>query len=88
MGNAMKAIGKYLIIKQIDEQKVTSSGLMIQDDDLGVRYKRAHVINVGTDVTAIQDGDVIQYDRSSGHSMILEGEVYSVILERDVVLVE
>lgn len=88
MGDTMKAIGKYLIIKQIDEQKVTSSGLMIQDDDLNVRYKRAHVVRVGTEVTAIADGDIIQYDRSAGHSMILEGEVYSVILERDVVLVE
>lgn len=84
----MKPIGKYLIIKQIDEQKVTSSGLMIQDDDLSVRYKRAHVVRVGTDVTVINDGDVIQYDRSAGHTMILEGEVYTVILERDVVLVE
>lgn len=84
----MKPIGKYLIIKPIEEQKMTASGLMIQDDAVSVRYKRADVVKVGTDVTAIGDSDVIQYDRAAGHSMILAGEVYTVILERDVVLVE
>jgi len=84
----MKPIGKYLIIKQIEEQHKTESGLLLGDDQVGIRYKRATVVAVGTDVSTMAEGDVIHFDRSAGHTMILSGEAYTVILERDVVLVE
>lgn len=84
----MKPIGKYLIIKQIEEQHKTESGLLLGDDQVAIRYKRAKVVAAGTDVSTMAAGDLIQFDRSAGHTMILDGEAYTVILERDVVLVE
>jgi len=77
-----------LIIKQVEEQHKTESGLLLGDDQVSIRYKRATVVAAGTDVSTMAAGDLIQFDRSAGHTMILGGEAYTVILERDVVLVE
>ncbi len=84
----MKPIGKYLVIKQIEEQQKTESGLLLNDDAVAIRYKRATVVAVGTDVNSMNGGDIIHFDRVAGHTMILGGEALTVILERDVVLVE
>ncbi len=84
----MKPIGKYLVIKQIEEQQKTESGLLLNDDATSIRYRRAVVVAVGTDISSIAAGDTIHFDRVAGHTMILGGEALTVILERDVVLVE
>ncbi len=85
----MKPIGKYIIINIINENVKTDSGLILSDDEVTTfRYKKAEVVKVGTDVSVISDGDFIYYDRNSGHSMIINGETYSVITERDVVVVD
>ena len=83
----MRPIGKYLVIKQIEEQRTTQSGLLLSDDAT-IRYRRAVVVAVGTDISVIAPGDTIHFDRVQGHTMILAGESLTVILERDVVLVE
>lgn len=84
----MRAINKYIIVKTISEEVVSSSGLMLGAGDMGeLRYKKARVYNVGTAVEAIKDGDYIYYDKSAGHSIVLDGEKYTVILDRDVVVV-
>jgi co-chaperonin GroES (HSP10) len=40
-----------LFIKQIEEQQKTESGLLLNDDAVAIRYKRATVVAVGTDVS-------------------------------------
>jgi co-chaperonin GroES (HSP10) len=83
----MKPIGKYIIITPIEEQIKTDSGLLLSDDATTFRYKRATVVKVGSDVSVIADNDEIYYDRNAGHAMIIDGETYHVIAERDVILV-
>lgn len=85
----MKPIGKFIIINKIVEQVTTDSGLILSDDEATTfRYKKAEVVKVGTEVSVISDGDIIYYDRNSGHTMIIDGVTYSVITERDVVVVD
>ena len=85
----MKPIGKYIIINKISEQVKTDSGLILSDDEATTfRYKKAEVVKVGTEVTAIAAGDIIYYDRNTGHTMIIDETTYSVITERDVVVVD
>ena len=84
----MKAIGKYIIVNIIEESIKTKSGLLLSSDDVGqLRYKKAEVITPGTDVQAIKSGDVVYYDKRSGYTMMIENEKYSVITEKDVVVV-
>jgi len=85
----MKAIGKYIVIKEIkDKNTTTASGLMLTENDReDIRYREGSVVKIGTDVIGVSDGDSIYYDRHAGFGIELEKEQYKVIKEQDVVIV-
>lgn len=84
----MKPIGKYIIVKDIQEEIKTQSGLILSGEDANqLRYKRAEVVAVGTDVDVIDEGDELYYDKSHSFTMLINNEQYTIISERDVVVV-
>lgn len=84
----MKAIGKNIVIKNIDEEIKTASGLVLSGEDTNqLRYKRGKVITPGTEVLSITAGDEIYYDKAQSYTMIIHDEQYTIIQERDVVMV-
>jgi|TARA_R100000963_G_C4607117_1_gene78778 co-chaperonin GroES (HSP10) len=84
----MKAIGKFIVIKAIEEELKTKSGLLLSAEDAsGFRYRKGTVLTPGSDVSVIKKNDVIYYDRNAGHDMLLGEESVSIIQERDVVVV-
>jgi co-chaperonin GroES (HSP10) len=85
----MKAIGKYIVIKTIEEEVKTDSGLILSGEDANsFRYKKGVVITPGTDVSCIAPGDVVYYDKGHSFTMLIGDEQRTIILERDVVVVE
>lgn len=85
----MKAIGKYIVIKELTEQDVkTESGLLLSGaDSKSFRYQKAEVVKPGTEVSVIKEGDLVYYDKGHGFTMLIEGEPFTIIMERDVVVV-
>ena len=84
----MKPIGKYIIINSIQEQLKTKSGLILTATDADeFRYKKGKVIKPGNHVNEISENDLIYYDKSAGFSLLLNDITYTVITERDVVVV-
>jgi co-chaperonin GroES (HSP10) len=84
----MKPIGKYIIINTIDEEIKTESGILLSASDVDeFRYKKGKVIKTGSDVTVIQENDLIYYDKNAGHTMLIKDKSYTIISERDVVVV-
>lgn len=84
----MKPINKYIVVSKVNEEVKTDSGLLLTGDDTkDIRYKKAEVVKPGTMVDTIKEGDVIYYDSAAGHTMILNGDTYTIISERDVVVV-
>jgi|TARA_R110000824_G_C15015862_1_gene657863 co-chaperonin GroES (HSP10) len=84
----MKPINKYIIIEPIKEELKTESGLLLSVEDAKhFRYKKAKVIKSGTNVEHIQKDDIIFYDKNAGHDLLLVDIPYTIILERDVVVV-
>jgi co-chaperonin GroES (HSP10) len=84
----MKAIGKNIVIRQVDEEVKTASGLVLSGEDTNqLRYKRGKVVTPGTDVKGIAEGDEIYYDKAQSYTMIIHDEQFTIIQERDVVLV-
>ena len=85
----MKAIGKYIVIEPVKEIDVQTKGGLIlaekQRED--VRYRRAKVIEPGSDVKVLKKGDEVYYDRSSGFNIEIKKEEYKVIKEHDVVVI-
>jgi co-chaperonin GroES (HSP10) len=83
----MKAVGKYIVIKTISEESKMGGLLVSSEEANTLRYKKGRVVNPGTDVSTVSKDDLIYYDKSAGHRMIIDGEQYTVIVERDVVVV-
>jgi co-chaperonin GroES (HSP10) len=85
----MTPIGKYIAVRNIDEQIKTESGLILSNEDANqFRYKKATVMKPGTDVSVILEGDIVYYDKTHGFTMIINNEQYTIIREGDVVVVE
>ena len=85
----MKAVGKYIVIDPIKEVDVQTKGGLIlaekQRED--VRYRRAKVVEPGSDVLVLKKGDEVYYDRSSGFNIEIKKEEFKVIKEHDVVII-
>jgi co-chaperonin GroES (HSP10) len=83
-----KPIGKYIIIKTVEEEMKTSSGLLLSAEDANqMRYKRGLVIKPGTEVKIIKEKDGIYYDKRAGFTMLIDNEPYTMITESDVLVV-
>jgi co-chaperonin GroES (HSP10) len=66
----------------------TDSGLLLSEADANsFRYKKGKVVKPGTAVDVINIGDEILYDKKSGYDMIIDQQTYTIILEKDVVVV-
>ena len=66
----MRPVGKYIVIKTIDEEVKTKSGLLLSATDVDeFRYKKGKVIEPGNEVTVIDKGDSIYYDKNSGFTL-------------------
>lgn len=84
----MKPIGKHIVVSLIEEEVKTDSGLLLSAQDANAfRYQKATVIKPGTDVSIINEGDEIYFDKRQCYTMMIEGEQYTIIQERDVVVV-
>ena len=84
----MRPIGKYIVVKDIQEEVRTESGLILSGDDTNqLRYKRAEVIAPGTDVNVIDEGDELYYDKAYSFTMLIDDGQYTIIQEKDVVVV-
>jgi co-chaperonin GroES (HSP10) len=84
----MKPVGKYIVIKTIEEEMKTKSGLLLSATDVdGFRYRKGKIVKPGTDVTVIEIDDVIYYDKNAGCTLLIDEVSYTIIQERDVVIV-
>jgi len=84
----MQPINKYIVVKDIDEEVMTESGLLLSGEDIDkMRYCKASVVKPGTEVKVVSDGDVIYYDKRSAFIMIIEQEPATIIQEKDIVVV-
>jgi co-chaperonin GroES (HSP10) len=84
----MIAIGKNIIIETIEKEVKTESGLLLSAHDANdFRYKIGKVVVAGTEVATIKSGDEIYYDKSHSYTMVINDKPYTIIHERDVVVV-
>lgn len=84
----MRPIAKYIVVKTIEQVEKTESGLLLSAKDSDqMRYGMAKVFKVGTDVSVIKEEDEIYYDKRDAFTMLIDNQQYTVIQERDVVVV-
>lgn len=85
----MKPIGKYIVLTPIDEEIKSESGMLLSGADAeALRYRHGEVVAVGTEVAVIKEKDKIFFDKSHSFTMMIGEGKFTVIQERDVVVVE
>lgn len=75
-----------VLLTPIKEETVSKSGLNLTGAT-PLKYKKATVSHIGTDVKHVNVGDTVHYDSSPTHETRIEGELYVVALERDIFVV-
>jgi len=85
----MRAVGKYIVIKPIKESSTkTKGGLILAEQQReDIRYRRAKVVEPGSEVEVLKKGDEVYYDKAAGFNIELKKEQYKVIKEFDVVII-
>ena len=84
----MEPLNKYCLINEITEQSQTKSGLLLSASDSDkFRYKKGEVVKPGTNVDVVKEGDLIYYDKAAGYTMLINDVPYTIILERDIVVI-
>tara|TARA_B100000902_G_C27016515_1_gene767472 strand:- start:508 stop:768 length:261 start_codon:yes stop_codon:yes gene_type:complete len=85
----MKAVGKYIVIKEkTDKTQKTEGGLLLSDKQReDIRYQEAEVLVVGDSVEALKKGDKIYYDRHAGFNIEIDKKIWKIIKEQDIVIV-
>lgn len=84
----MRALNNIIILEEIKEETVLDSGLIIpENESKKMKYNKGKVITFGPDVKAVQEGDVIYYDKHRAYSTAMEGRDVTVIREIDGIVV-
>jgi co-chaperonin GroES (HSP10) len=85
----MKAINRYIVVKNIKTGPKKLAGLIVTDEtDQDNRYIKADIISCGHLVEGLKDNDTIYYDKHAGHDISWKDTLYRVIRDGDVVLVD
>lgn len=83
------AVGKFILIEPIKEELTNTLGMKLStNDDFQYRYRKAKAISIGTLVESVKKDQIVYFDKSGEHQVIVNGRTLSVVLERDIVLVE
>tara|TARA_R110000751_G_scaffold37366_2_gene90590 strand:- start:1179 stop:1436 length:258 start_codon:yes stop_codon:yes gene_type:complete len=84
----MKAVGKFIVIEPVKTDGKTSGGLLLTEETReDIRYRQGKVVEPGTDVTVLNKGDLIYYDKNAGFGIDIKDLQYKVIKEQDVVII-
>ena len=85
----MKAIGNYLVIKEVKEKPTKTKGGLLLTDKIkeDIRYKQGVVESVGSLVQGVKADDNIYYDKHAGFNVEIDENIFLVIKQQDVVIV-
>lgn len=82
----LRPIKKNIIVKIIEKERVTSSGIILKSAD-PAEVNRAEVVAIGSDVTLIEVGQQILPNWNQARSSKFGEDDFFVVSEDDVVLI-
>ena len=84
----MRAVGKYIIIEKSKNPEVSASGLEYSEEDTNkMRAHRATVISIGSEVSGINIGDDVYYDKARSFEQIIDGVEMTMTREVDIMVI-
>ncbi len=84
----MKAVGKYIIIEKCKKAEVAPSGLEYSEEETNkMRAHRATVVSIGDEVSGINVGDDVYYDKARSFEQIINGLEMTMTREADIMVI-
>ena len=84
----MKAVGKYVLVKEVQESHKSQGGLLLTSKDtIGMMYRKGEVVSFGQGVTYLKEGNDIYYNKLTTHEVRIGEDLYTVVQDKDVVVV-
>ena len=85
----MKAVGIYLVIKEVKEKPTKTKGGLLLTDKIkeDIRYRQGVVKSVGDLIQGVKADDKIYYDKHAGFNIEIDEDIFLVIKQQDVVIV-
>ena len=78
-----KPLGKRVLVKKLEEQSTTSSGIIIPDS-AKEKPSQGEVVSVSSEVSELAKGNKVLFSKYSGNEVSLDGNKYLVIDVDDV----
>lgn len=78
-----KPLGKRVLVKRLEEENTTSSGIIIPDN-AKEKPSQGDVVAVSSEVNELAEGNKVLFGKYSGHEVSLEGEKYLVLDVEDI----
>jgi chaperonin GroES len=78
-----KPLGKRVLVKRLEEENTTSSGIIIPDN-AKEKPSQGEVVAVSSEVSELANGDKVLFGKYSGNEVSLEGDKYLVIDVEDI----
>lgn len=82
----LRPIKKNIIVKIIEKEKVTSSGIILRSAD-PEEVSKGLVLKVGPEVTLVEEGQTILPNWNAAKKTKFDGEEYYIVSEDEVVLI-
>jgi len=81
----MIALGKNVLVKKIDEETTSESGLILTGTSGDSLFQKATVLSVGNKVEQVSDNDVIFFMKNQGAEIRHQGSTFMVVKEEHIV---
>ena len=78
-----KPLGKRVLVKRLEEENTTSSGIIIPDN-AKEKPSQGEVVAVSSEVDALGCGDKVIFGKYSGNEISLDGDKYLVMDVEDI----
>lgn len=89
----IKPVGDYVLVEPLEEEEVTTSGLIIQSSNKGERPQKGKIVALGTGkkdesgkkiAFSVEAGDVILFKKYAPEDIELDGRKYLLMKEADI----
>ncbi|MGE4511936.1 MAG: co-chaperone GroES [Sulfurimonadaceae bacterium] len=78
-----KPLGKRVLVKRLEEENMTSSGIIIPDN-AKEKPSKGEVVAISSEVTELSCGNTVVFGRYSGNEISLDGVKYLVMDTDDI----
>lgn len=78
-----KPLGERILIKRIEEDKKTASGIIIPDN-AKEKPSRGEVVAISEEITTIKNGEHVMFEKYAGTELTINGVEYLVLDKKNI----